>query len=124
MSCGTREVLTLPPSRKAPARARRAVREFAATVSPGSEWAAELLASELVTNAVMHGHGPVHVVMEHSADGLAVTVVDEAPAEPVVAKAAPGDTSGRGLRLVDVLASEWGVKTSQPGKGVWFRLAG
>jgi two-component sensor histidine kinase len=118
----TREVLTLTPSRLAPAKARRAVHDFATAVSPASAWTAELLASELVTNAVTHGSGAVRVVMEYDVDGLAVTVSDDEPARPVITDAAPSDTGGRGLRLVDVLASDWGVTSDRPGKGVWFRL--
>jgi hypothetical protein len=34
----------------------------------------------------------------------------------------PAATSGRGLSLVDALASEWGVHPSPPGKTVWFEL--
>jgi two-component sensor histidine kinase len=122
VTCATREVLTLAPSRLAPAKARQAVHDFATAVSPGSVWTAELLASELVTNAVTHGCGSVQVVMEFDVDGLAVTVSDEAPTAPVITDAGPSETGGRGLRLVDVLASDWGVTWDRPGKGVWFRL--
>jgi two-component sensor histidine kinase len=122
VTCATREVLTLVPSRLAPAQARRAVHDFAAAVSPASAWTAELLASELVTNAVTHGCGAVRVLMEYDATGLAVTVTDDEPAPPVVSEALPSATSGRGMRLVDVLSSDWGVKPDRPGKGVWFRL--
>jgi two-component sensor histidine kinase len=122
VECATREVLTLAPSRHAPAQARRAVHDFVAAVSPASAWTAELLASELVTNAVTHGCGVVRVVMEYDARGLAVTVSDDEPAPPIIADPAPSATGGRGMRLVDVLSSDWGVTPDRPGKGVWFRL--
>lgn len=122
MECATREVLTLEPSVLAPAKARRAVHEFATAVSPASAWTAELLASELVTNAVTHGRGEVRLVMEYDRRGLAVTVSDDEPAPPVIAESPSSATGGRGLRLVDVLASDWGVTPDRPGKGVWFRL--
>lgn len=122
MTCATREVLTLTRSRLAPARARQAVHDFATAVHPASAWTAELLASELVTNAVTHGRGAVRLVMEYDVDGLAVTVSDDEPATPAITEAGPSDTGGRGLRLVDVLASDWGVTPDRPGKGVWFRL--
>jgi anti-sigma regulatory factor (Ser/Thr protein kinase) len=83
----TREVLTLASSRNAPAEARRAVHDFAEAVSPSTARTAELLASELVTNAVTHGRGEVTVVMEYDNDGLAVTVSDDEPAMPEVAAA-------------------------------------
>jgi two-component sensor histidine kinase len=119
-----REVLTIAPSRQAPAQARRAVHDFATAVAPTSARTAELLASELVTNAVTHGRGDVRVVMEYDADGLAVTVSDDEPAVPEVADGASSTVGGRGLRLVEVLSSAWGVEPDRRGrgKGVWFRL--
>jgi two-component sensor histidine kinase len=94
-------------------------------VSPAAARTAELLASELVTNAVTHGCGQVRVLMEYDALGLAVTVSDEESAPPVVNDALTSATCGRGMRLVDVLSSSWGVIPDRPGpgKGVWFRLA-
>ena len=124
MQCATREELTLEPSRHAPAQARRAVHDFATAVSPASVRTAELLASELVTNAVTHGRGEVRVLMEYDHRGLAVAVSDEEPASPQVGGAVTTSVGGRGLRLVDALASDWGVEPDRqgPGKCVWFRL--
>ena len=124
MTTATREVLTLASSRQAPAQARRAVHDFAEAVSPSTARTAELLASELVTNAVTHGRGEVTLVMEYDGDGLAVTVSDDEPAMPEVAAAPPAAQGGRGLRMVEVLSSAWGVKPDRRGggKGVWFRL--
>ncbi len=122
--CAAREVLTIAPSRHAPAQARRAVHDFATAVAPACARTAELLASELVTNAVTHGRGDVRVVMEYDDRGLAVTVSDDEPAVPEVASPAGAAVGGRGLRLVEVLSSDWGVEPDRRGrgKGVWFRL--
>jgi two-component sensor histidine kinase len=117
--------VTLSPSRLAPAQARQAVHDFATAVSPSSARTAELLASELVTNAVTHGRGEVRLIMEYDDDsGLAVTVADDEPAAPEVPPTAPNALGGRGLRMVEVLSSAWGVERNRrgPGKGVWFRL--
>ena len=124
MTTATREVLTLVSSRNAPAEARRAVHGLAEAGSPRSRRTAELLASELGTNAVTRGRGEVTVVMEYDVDGLAVTVSDDEPAMPEVAATTPAAQGGRGLRLVEVLSSDWGVKPDRRGhgKGVWFRL--
>jgi two-component sensor histidine kinase len=122
VQCANREVLTLVPSRLAPAQARRAVHDFALAVSPGSARTAELLASELVTNAVTHGRGQVRILMEYDATGLAITVSDDEPAQPVIPEEELSATGGRGLRLVDGLSSDWGITPCRPGKGVWFRL--
>jgi two-component sensor histidine kinase len=107
--------------------ARRAVHTFAVpALSPAVVEVAELLASELVTNALAHGNGRVKVLMECGAGGLAVTVCDDHPARPEVVEAEPLAPGGRGLHMVQTLAQEWGVVPADegPGKGVWFRLAG
>lgn len=124
MQCATRDALTLAPSRLAPAQARRAVHDFACAVSPACADTAELLASELVTNAVTHGRGQVRVLMEYDAAGLAITVCDDEPSLPVISDAPVAATGGRGMRLVDVLSTSWGVTRERPGKAVWFRLDG
>lgn len=126
MKLASREVLTLLPSRRAPAQARRAVREFAAAAgSVNTAETAELLVSELVTNAVTHGRGTVTLLLEYDVRGLEVTVCDDSPALPAVADADPLSLGGRGLHLVEVLADAWGVSSDSagPGKGVWFRLS-
>jgi anti-sigma regulatory factor (Ser/Thr protein kinase) len=118
-------MLTLVPSRRAPARARQAVLAFATgSVSAEAAETAELLTSELVTNALMHGSGRITVVMEHDRDGLAVTVCDDEPALPALPDPDPLSLGGRGLHLVAALADAWGVTPvdGSPGKGVWFRL--
>lgn len=126
MPLATREVFSLAPSRRAPAQARAAVRAFAENVV-GEETAgtAELLVSELVTNALTHGRGTITVHMEHGASGLLVTVCDDEPAHPQVPPQVPLALGGRGLRMVEVLADSWGVTPADrgPGKGVWFRLS-
>jgi len=86
---------------------------------------AELLASELVTNALIHTeHGAVvtatvedsrlHVEVQDFMAGLPVSDVPSAP---------DLGTSGRGLILVERLADAWGVRTAQGvGKVIWFEL--
>lgn len=126
MPLATREEFTLAPSRRAPGQARSAVREFARDVlSVESTSTAELLVSELVTNALTHGEGAITVLMEHEAAGLVVTVCDAEPTRPFVSPQMPLALGGRGLRMVEALADDWGVAPAAegPGKGVWFRLA-
>jgi anti-sigma regulatory factor (Ser/Thr protein kinase) len=84
---------------------------------------AQLLVSELVTNALIHGNGDVMLIAEIEDDHLHVEVLDS---EPTVTLAPlPLDTTrehGRGLAIVDALASAWGVEARLVGKAVWFDL--
>jgi anti-sigma regulatory factor (Ser/Thr protein kinase) len=100
--------------------------------SAGSDTAdvAELLASELVTNALIHtDHGAV-VTATVDSSTLRVEVRDfmEGLPEPAPGPRAdeidPLDTHGRGLALVRSLADAWGVRTQRAGKVVWFELNG
>lgn len=86
---------------------------------------AVLLASELVTNAVLHGEGGVTVtVVPGEGRVVRIRVSDEDDAPPQPREASTDDTSGRGLRLVEILASRWGSDPATPdrGKVVWFEL--
>ncbi len=84
----------------------------------------ELLTSEVVTNAIVHGRsGPllaVHV-MEYV---VRVAVGDGSPELPVRRLGQVDDLSGRGVVIVDELASAWGVERERNGsKRVWFEVA-
>jgi anti-sigma regulatory factor (Ser/Thr protein kinase) len=85
---------------------------------------AELVISELVTNALRHGLGDI-VVRTSLADGdlLQVSVTDSGPELPALQPVDPGRVGGVGLRIVDRLASEWGVAPFPGGKTVWAILA-
>jgi anti-sigma regulatory factor (Ser/Thr protein kinase) len=89
---------------------------------------AELLVSELVTNAVLHSRGGVSLTLAVADGVLEVGVADPGPRLPPQRSLTPGSgppwtaEGGRGLRLVDRLSVEWGVVAVDPGKQVWFRL--
>jgi len=84
---------------------------------------AELVISELVTNALRHGLGDI-VVRTSVADGhlLQVSVTDSGPELPALQPVEPDRVGGVGLRIVDRLASEWGVAPFPGGKTVWAIL--
>lgn len=83
---------------------------------------AELLVSELVTNAVRHSHGrPVELRLIRG-DTLLCEVDDDDHELPTLLSARPTDESGRGLRVVSTLAREWGASRTNAGKTVWFEL--
>ncbi|MFE8009405.1 ATP-binding protein [Streptomyces sp. NPDC057418] len=82
----------------------------------------ELCLSELVTNAMRYGHGPVVRVRLHQ-DGshLLIEVTDGSPGRAVLSVAGPDEERGRGLALVDAIADAWGV--SDDGTCTWCRLS-
>ncbi|MFE4663882.1 ATP-binding protein [Streptomyces sp. NPDC056734] len=83
---------------------------------------AELLATELLTNALRHGTGPtVRFRMRFHDDHLLIEVADGSPTPPSPRHATPDDETGRGLFLVDAIADDWGV--SGDGTTTWCSLA-
>lgn len=125
MQCATHEVIDLEPSGIAPAQARQVVRQLVSPLVPADiAHTAELLVSELVTNAITHGAGTVRLAIDCTNRCLSVTVSDDHPAVPELQPERLMSNGGRGLRMIESLASAWGVKprSDGPGKDVWFRL--
>ncbi|WP_030116505.1 MULTISPECIES: ATP-binding protein [Streptomyces] len=113
--------------RSAVGEVRRELREFLEHRS-GQEQvkAAELLVSELVTNALIHTRNGAVVTATATPARIRVEVQDFASEDlpaPYVPNADDG-THGRGLVLVRSLADAWGVETQLLGKVVWFELRG
>ncbi|MGP4043564.1 SpoIIE family protein phosphatase [Streptomyces sp. 2A115] len=82
----------------------------------------ELVADELITNALMHTEGSAVVtlrVLTGSHRRLRVEVEDASSALPRRREAGESGVSGRGLLLVDSLADQWGVEARGGGKCVW-----
>ncbi|MEU3511681.1 SpoIIE family protein phosphatase [Streptomyces longwoodensis] len=83
---------------------------------------AELMVSELVTNAVRHTRArPVEVRLVRG-DTLLCEVDDDDHELPTLRNAGPEAEAGRGLRVVSALAREWGTSRTAAGKAVWFEL--
>lgn len=106
------------------ARARRLVRgRLLDWDLPDAVEAAELMVSEIVTNAVKYGRTH-HIGLRLVRTGaLLCEVTDDEPAPATLLDATADDESGRGLVLVSSLAREWGTSTTARGKTVWFELA-
>ena len=85
---------------------------------------AELLTSEVVTNAIVHSHSPVRLVVEAQSSSAVVEVKDACTQPRVVVEGeeiAEADR-GRGMVLVDALSDRWGWWKVDGGKVVWFAL--
>jgi anti-sigma regulatory factor (Ser/Thr protein kinase) len=83
---------------------------------------AELMVSEVVTNAVRHSHGRPVTMRLVRGDTLLCEVDDDDHELPTLLSAGPDDEAGRGLRVVSTLAREWGTSRTAAGKSVWFEL--
>lgn len=106
-----------------PAHARRVVRSTFESISPLVVATAELLASELVTNAIVYGAGDPILLLDIRQDGVHVEVHDSGPAVDLAPlNVGPTSVRGRGLDIVDALASSWGIEPRPVGKSVWFDL--
>jgi anti-anti-sigma factor len=123
-----KDELRLAPTGTAPAAARLYVRDvlqYWRLALPGQDVIdnAELLADELVTNAVIHARTSLRLRLELRGDLLHIGVHDASSRLlRVVPDDAEGET-GRGLRLVEQLATAWGVHQGRDGgKVVWCTL--
>ncbi|KUL65286.1 MULTISPECIES: ATP-binding protein [Streptomyces] len=85
---------------------------------------AELLVSELVTNALRHAGGPIRLTFSLCSVDRAFRceVADEDPGQPRVRRTCGDDEGGRGLHLLDLLSRCWGSTCTEAGKVVWFEL--
>jgi len=83
-----------------------------------------LLASELVTNAILHAHTPVELGVCVDGGRALVCVADRMPgSEPLMPRDHSHDRpGGRGLALVADLSDDWGTTAFTGGKTVWFTM--
>lgn len=112
----------LPRTTAAPRAARRALcgaadgRYDAAVLAD-----AELLVSELVTNAVLHGVGAIRLRLRLCAQTLLVEVLDDGAGFDWVLTPDSCAAGGRGLGIIDRVATRWGVRAGS--SHVWFELS-
>ncbi len=109
---------------RAPREARRAIDRFLTKAQLAHITDdAQLLASELVTNAVKHANGPIDV-RAYVRDGyLRLEVGDfAADSTPLPRQAHAEDEGGRGMEIVEKLSARWGWRLRGPVKVVWLDL--
>jgi hypothetical protein len=83
---------------------------------------ARLLVSELVTNAVLHARTELTLSLDRTGSVVRVQVEDGNPRLPVLRTHGSDASTGRGLRVIDKMASSWGTHTIEGGKVVWFEI--
>lgn len=118
-----------PPCPESVSQARRAIRLILLTWSlePLCE-NAQLVASELVTNAVEHGDKlgtyPVEMSVVRLEKGVEISVRDPSTSRPTLTHASPDAEGGRGMHLINAICPQWGVDVNinESSKRVWARL--
>jgi anti-sigma regulatory factor (Ser/Thr protein kinase) len=114
-----------PAVRKSVPGARRFASESVVDVPDEISDAVALIATELASNSVQHAASAFAIRVEQLPDRIRIEVEDDGEGQPVIGTPGPGDTSGRGLKIVDALADVWGVipKEQTAGKTVWVNIA-
>jgi anti-sigma regulatory factor (Ser/Thr protein kinase) len=83
---------------------------------------AVLLASETVTNAFTHGRSEARIRVTATPGRLLVEVADDNSRHPQQQEQDPDALDGRGLSIIELLATHWGVRNDPYGKTVWFEV--
>ena len=80
--------------------------------------------TELVTNSIKHGSGPVDVRLNADSDGLVLAVRDSSRQMPLRPGSSLNPETGRGIQIMEGLATRWGVQPELGGgKTVWCEFA-
>ncbi|TWD29524.1 PAS domain S-box-containing protein [Streptomyces sp. T12] len=87
-----------------------------------ASFTAELVVSELVTNAIRYGAPPIRLRLIHDASTLICEVSDTSHTAPHLRRAKTWDEGGRGLLLVAQLTQRWGTRHTAEGKTIWAEL--
>lgn len=119
--------LELPPQRRSVGVGRHWVVRVAAEagVTGMANQVVELLASELLANAVLHGAADesIRIDMACTDTLVRVSVTDNLPQRPVVLHPEPIAPAGRGMAIIEAMSNRWGVDAGPGGgKTVWFEI--
>jgi len=120
-----RQVATWPvtadPAQVATAR-RSVLGQLAVWGLEEASFVMELVVSELVTNAILHGAAPITLRLIHDSGTLICEVSDASGTAPHMRRAKTYDEGGRGLLLVAQLTHRWGSRQSGEGKTIWAEI--
>ena len=114
--------LELPRRTGAAGIARLIVTAHGAALSSERLKSANLMVSELVSNACRHGSGRIELCVHSGDDGMRASVGDEGVGQTIATRDPKPDRGGWGLMFVDQLADSWGVEDDA--SRVWFTVAG
>ena len=105
--------------------ARRAIEDLLAQVGLEEELttSAQLVANELITNALIHAGSTAQVELSATPTGVKISVRDESALMPVVPQPSASGMTGRGLLLVLSLSANFGYEATPEGKVVWAELS-
>ncbi|CAL9627525.1 SpoIIE family protein phosphatase [Streptomyces sp. enrichment culture] len=109
------------PALVAPIR-KQVVEQLATWRLDEASFTAELVVSELVTNAIRYGARPIRLRLIHDTDTLICEVSDTSHTAPHLRRAKTWDEGGRGLLLVAQLTQRWGSRHTADGKTIWAEL--
>jgi anti-sigma regulatory factor (Ser/Thr protein kinase) len=113
----------LPPEPASATCARQVTREHLSASCPqDSIDVAALLVTELVTNAVLHARTAIVLVVDVGPGQVFLRVRDGSDAIPAPRRYGVEAATGRGLALVEQLATAWGVIQNDKGKEVWCQI--
>ena len=119
-----RRAMVLAPQAAAVREARTLVKQ--ACQEAGTDQitcdAAVLLTSETVTNAFVHGRSEARLDVAAGPESVHVEVGDDNSRHPTGQPRDEDALDGRGLEIVRMLASRWGVRDEPFGKVVWFEV--
>ena len=119
-----RRMRTFPAIPQSVHAARRFATDALTGLPPQAMESAELMVSELATNCIRHERMSFYVTISRLPSEIRVEVTDSGSGVPTMRSPGPNDPSGRGLQIVDMLSTEWGIEPEVPaGKTVWFSLA-
>jgi anti-sigma regulatory factor (Ser/Thr protein kinase) len=119
-----RATVTLAATASSPGLARRFVADTLRTwTADGLVERAELVVSELVTNAIRHARGESRIVVSDEGPSVRIVVADVGDGGVVVRQPQLSDVGGRGLVLVEALADRWGASHEGPEHVVWCEIA-
>jgi len=83
---------------------------------------AELVVSELATNSILYAYSHFTVSVLVTNGDVCISVSDDSSEMPAGTHRRPEEPGGRGLAIVAMLATGWGIEPTAAGKRVWVRL--